>query len=231
MIQILRFHRKQYLLTVLGTAAAFVAARWTPVIAWLAAPAVFWVIASLAVSWYVYDRSPLMRYEWLPAHLLRRPARWLNLHAGIDEATAPLLHILPESEGCSLDIFDAREMTETSIHEARRVNGVHEPQPINWAKLRPQDAVFLIFTAHEIRCEDSRVRLFRRAAAVLSAGGEIAVVEHVRDWLNFLAFGPGFWHFLSLRTWRVTAAAAGLRIREEFSITPFVRVFLMEKSI
>jgi hypothetical protein len=231
MIQILRFHRTLYIATGFGVAAAFFAARWIPAMVWVGAPASFWMVASLVVSWYVYDCSPLTRYEWLPAHLLRRPARWLNLHAGIDEATAPLSRLLPASYGRSLDIFDAREMTEASIHEARRVTGAREPQPINWAKLRPQDAVFLIFTAHEIRWPDSRVRLFRRAAAVLSAGGEIAVVEHVRDWLNFLAFGPGFWHFLPLRTWRATAAAAGLRIREEFSITPFVRVFLMEKSI
>src|SRR6185369_13029286 len=209
---------------------ALVAARWIPVLAWTAAPAIFWLVASLAVSWYVYDYSPLGRYEWLPPLLAHRPSRWLNLHAGLDEASAPLSRLLPGSDHSSLDIFDPRQMTEASIREGRRVTRAHEPQSIDWARLGPKDAIFLIFTAHEMRHDNDRVSLFRRIAGVLAAGGEIAVVEHLRDWANFLAFGPGFWHFLPLRTWRATAAAAGLRIRKEISVTPFVHVFLMEKS-
>ena len=90
---------------------------------------------------------------------------------------------------------------------------------------------FLIFTAHEFRRTEARVRLFREVAGALTPRGQIAVVEHLRDWRNFLVFGPGFWHFLSRRTWLSTAAAAGLHIHDEFSMTPFVRVFLMEKVI
>jgi ubiquinone/menaquinone biosynthesis C-methylase UbiE len=84
------------------------------------------------------------------------------------------------------------------------------------------DAAFVVFTAHELRRAESRERLFRELARVVRPGGEIVVVEHLRDWRNFLAFGPGFLHFLPERAWRT----ASLRIARTFTITPFVRVFV-----
>jgi hypothetical protein len=57
------------------------------------------------------------------------------------------------------------------------------------------DTVFVLFAAHEIRDRVRRVTFFRELARVLSPNGQILVAEHLRDWRNFLAFGPGFLHF------------------------------------
>jgi hypothetical protein len=231
MIQILQFHRSLYLATAMGIALVLLLAVQVPWIAIAALPAAFWFVSSLAVSWYVYDASPLSRYDWLAPRMRRHPMRWINLHAGLDQASMALQRLFPASDGRSFDIFDPLEMRAASILEARRVVGATDSSGEQWRALPPQDVVFLVFTAHELRRFEARVRLFRAASEVLAPGGDIAVVEHVRDGLNFLAFGPGFWHFLPAHAWRKTAAAAGLRIREEFSVTPFVRVFLMERAI
>jgi SAM-dependent methyltransferase len=74
------------------------------------------------------------------------------------------------------------------------------------------------------------VQLFREVARVLRPGGELVLVEHSRDWANFLAFGPGFLHFFSERTWQNAANAAGLPIRLHRSLTPFVHVFVLRRE-
>jgi len=44
-----------------------------------------------------------------------------------------------------------------------------------------------------------------------------------------LAYGPGFFHFLSLEEWLRLAGVSGFRLTDHFSITPFVSVFLLSK--
>ena len=56
------------------------------------------------------------------------------------------------------------------------------------------------------------------------------VVEQLRDWRNFLAFGPGFLHFHSAGAWRRCFAHARLLTVAESAVTPFVRVFVLEKQ-
>jgi SAM-dependent methyltransferase len=241
MIRILRFHWQLYLRTLAFVAAALVIAPHTGaplrgLLRGAVVPAVFWCVSSLAVSWYVYDRSPLSGFRWLPRWLGRKPVRWLNLHAGLDDLTPLLPALFPRAEGRVLDIFDPAEMTEPSIGEARRA--VHPPAdgprarhnalPVATASL---DAAFLVFTAHELRRHASRVALFGELARALRAGGSILLVEHLRDWRNFLAFGPGFLHFLPERAWRSAASAARLRVRADFAMTPFVHVFVLERTV
>ncbi len=43
-----------------------------------------WAATSLIASWMVYDRSPLMRWEWLPRALGFQPGAWINIHSGLD---------------------------------------------------------------------------------------------------------------------------------------------------
>src|SRR5262249_33714074 len=150
--------------------------------------------------------------------------RWVSIHAGLDEIGRSLS--LP-GEGRTLDIFDPREMTEPSIRHARSLAEAHS-QPADWRALplpdASQDSVFLIFAAHELRRHEARVQLFREAARILRGGGEIVLAEHLRDWRNFLAFGPGFMHFFSERTWLRAAAHAGLEVSRRSTITPFVHI-------
>jgi hypothetical protein len=227
--QILIFHRRMYLGTALGAAAVITVA---PRFGWVAAPALLWLVASIAVSHYVYDRSPLYAMNWLRNCLPQDPRTWIQLHAGLDETSATITSMFPGARGKVFDIFDPAEMTEPSIAQARRVAGVLPP-PANWRAL-PIDAgscdvALLIFTAHEFRKRASRAQFFGEVARTLCGNGDLIVVEHLRDWANFLAFGPGFFHFLPARAWREAATEGGFAIRNCFRVTPFVRVFAMRR--
>jgi SAM-dependent methyltransferase len=128
-----------------------------------------------------------------------------------------------------VDVFDAEEMTEPSIARAREMSGPDALQAASWRHLPADDAVFdtifLIFTAHEFRRAEARLILFNEIARVLASHGRVVILEHLRDLPNFLAFGPGFFHFQSRRTWLSTLHATGFEIVRESKITPFVRVF------
>lgn len=194
----------------------------------------FWTVASLLVSYYVYDYSGVTRWDWVPGALSNAPRSWLTLHTGLDTATGPLSRMFG---GCyaAVDIYRRDEMTEQSIARARVA------QKTKCAAIRAaldalpfrdgaQDTVFLLFAAHEIRVGPRRRALFREACRTLSPSGQVLLVEHLRDWRSFLAFGPGCFHFYSRREWLRTADAAGLCVEREAAITPFVRCFVLRHA-
>ena len=240
-LQILAFNRHKYLAGLAALVAATLAWPFSPplgreALVLGAVPALFWMAASLLVSHYVYDIFPLYDFRRLARVLARRPEQWINIHSGWDETSERLAEIFPLSGGQVVDIFDARMMTETSIRRARKANHCKIPAtPASYGALPFDDdcfdTAFLIFAAHELRHHQQRVRLFREIARILAPEGELVLVEHIRDWRNFLAFGPGFLHFFSRRTWRSAFSEAGLIVRSELAMTPFVQVYVLRRSL
>jgi SAM-dependent methyltransferase len=238
LVQIFQYNRPFYIRTLAGVMAAILLSMWLPpVLRALLLPAsgaaAFWSCSSLLVSHYVYDRSHFYRLYWLPACLSRPPARWINIHAGVDETSLTISSMFPGSEGQVVDIYDPCEMTEPSIAQARRLAAAPSASA-DWRALpapdQAFDAAFLIFAAHELRHHEARVQLFHEIFRVLRRGGELVLVEHSRDWANFLAFGPGFLHFFSKRAWQNAADAAGFPIRQHHTLTPFVHVFVLGRQ-
>ncbi|HEX9366948.1 MAG TPA: class I SAM-dependent methyltransferase [Vicinamibacterales bacterium] len=192
-----------------------------------------WIATSLVASWIVYDRSPLMRWDWLPRALGFQPGAWINIHAGLDEST-PAVRAIFGARGRVFDIFDPAEMTEPSIAVARRTarNAV-TPETVDFRHLPVAtgtiEAALLLLSAHELRTDAARTALFTELRRVLGPGGRVVVAEHLRDAANFLAFGPGFLHFHSRRTWARCFSRTRFDIHAEFPITPFVRVFVLRR--
>jgi SAM-dependent methyltransferase len=201
----------------------------------VALPPTFWAVSSILVSYYVYDHSSLYRWEWLRPVLIDRSGAWLNIHAGLDQTTAPLLRIFPDAKITSLDIYRPSEMTEPSIARARRRAQAKAQPDADSSVLRfgyeTFDTVLLIFAAHELRSREAKVELFREIHQVLKANGRMVLAEHLRDSQNFLAYGPGFLHFFSRSEWLSVADSAGMVLIATRSLTPFVQCFVLEKAV
>ena len=87
--------------------------------------------------------------------------------------------------------------------------------------------VFGLLAIHELRSEAERTAWFAEARRCLRQGGRLILLEHTRDFANFLAFGPGFLHFHSPASWRRCWEGAGLQALDEFRVTPWVRIFVI----
>jgi hypothetical protein len=193
------------------------------------------MIVSLAVSCYVYDLSGLYALAWLPRTFPAPGVRLVNIHAGFDETSALLRERYPQATLRVLDFYDGRKHTEISIRRARKAYAAFpgtqsvttEDVPLAAGSA---DYIFLILAAHEIRNPSERTRFLGRLRNALGPGGKVVVVEHLRDWPNFLAYNFGCYHFYPASTWRRAFRAAGLHLAEETKITPFVSVFTLQKD-
>jgi SAM-dependent methyltransferase len=240
--QIVRFNWTQYALGISGIVVVVTMTSQVPMstagrVLLLSGPALagIWIAASLVASWMVYDHSPLTEWSWVGDAVGFHPLTWVNIHAGLDESTPALCALFSPSRGRVFDIFDAAEMTEPSIARARHVARPKvEPEVVDFRQLPVAaggvDAVFLLLSAHELRQDAARHAFFAEVQRVLSPHGRVVVAEHLRDVANFGAFGPGFLHFHSRRTWQRCFASAQLAIDSEFSITPFVHVFVLKRA-
>jgi SAM-dependent methyltransferase len=221
-----------------GALAAIVVARalapaWASLVTGGAVLAVAWAFASLVVSHWIYDRSELHGGAWLPALLPPRTSRWAAIDAGLDAEVD--LACMPGTCVAWLDVFDPRIMRAPSIGRPRRQTPRTVPATPAAVEALPLadrtcDALVVPFTAHEIRDRAARERFFAETARALVPGGRLVVVEHVRDLANFLAFGPGNWHFQPRGEFLRVATLAGLRLADERRITPWVHAFAFEKS-
>jgi SAM-dependent methyltransferase len=185
--QILRFNWPMYvaaaIVLALGAAAIFLIPLHDLLrVAASAALALagFWLLVSLAVSHYVYDRAGIYRGEWLSVALPQEPRRYANLHAGFDEFSLALAARFPSASARVLDFFDPGVMTEPSIARARKVEtGQPRAECVNFRSLPladgELDAAFLIFAAHELRDPESRVALLRELARVLKPTGRVVI--------------------------------------------------------
>jgi SAM-dependent methyltransferase len=240
-LKILRFNLPHYAAGAAVVAVAVAILATIPLPTWLDALVLasvciagFWLIASLLVSFYVYDLSPLYRWRWISEMLAEVPDRWVNIHMGLDDSTAALRRMFPSGTGRSFDAFDEREMSEPSINRARRSATNSEPaEPVSFSALPLGtawcDAVFLILSAHELRRRQSQEQLFSEVSRIMRPGGTVLLVEHLRDGWNFLAFGPGFMHFWPARRWASLVSGAGLTIEKRRRITPFVTAIVLRR--
>lgn len=189
--------------------------------------ATFWTPVSLLASWWVYDRSALRSWRFFDRFLPAPPRRILLIVAGFDEVSTALARVYPDAD---ITVIDVVATPEASVRRARSLYPAEAPI-VDPDHLGPDDTYDLVLfaqSAHEIRDPIRRNAMFASARSVLTASGRVVQVEHLRDPLNLVAFGPGALHFQSERTWLSSFATGGLAIDAETTVTPLVRCWVLK---
>lgn len=192
------------------------------------------ILISLIVSWYIYDLSPLYKFQYL-----QRPDNMtgvcINIHAGFDETSILLQANAMCSELTVFDFYDPLKHTEISIKRARKayppfpgtqsITTDHIPCDDNSV-----DRIYLIFAAHEIRKGEERNIFFKELRRILKSSGDIIIIEHLRDGWNFMAYTLGFFHFLPRKLWLNQFKQSGFRIAKESRLNLFITCFILKKD-
>ncbi|MDP1803130.1 MAG: methyltransferase [Bacteroidota bacterium] len=236
-INIVKFNWQFYVIAIITIAGLQIAEQFLPPSARLFADffilfSGLGILVSLAVSLYIYDLSNLYTLDWLTAS---SPKQIVNINAGFDETSALLAQKYPTANLQVFDFYDPTKHTEVSIERARKA---YPPYPgtqtisTNAIPLKENstDIIFLILAAHEIRSEEERIIFFKQLKNALSSTGKIIVVEHQRDFANFMAYNFGFFHFHSTTTWKKAFEDSDLTLEKEFKITPFISTFIVSNN-
>jgi SAM-dependent methyltransferase len=235
-LNILSFNRHFYVYGLIVLAILF-ASRWLidwpNIIFWIVVAAfLYGFIMPLIVSAYVYDFSGYYELNWLKSLVSDDNAvkSIVNINAGFDETSFIIKRKFPNSDLKVFDFYDAKRHTEPAIVRARKVSLVYPNTqqihsnsiPINDNTI---DIVFLLSAVHEIRSHEEKIQFLKECFRICKPGGKVIMVEHLRDFPNFLAFTVGFTHFFSRSTWKNAFERAGFSSFHEIKFTPFMSIF------
>ena len=235
LIAIIRFNWPFYLVACMSLLTAILLLRYSNFTYPILLTAFIFVLsyvllASLLISFYIYDLSDLYHLSWLEN---RGQQCVLTVNAGFDETSNIIRRKLPNTKLIICDFYNAEKHTAPSI---RRARNAFPPDPetlsVETESLpfgsKSFDEVYAILSAHEIRNEEERIRFFLELNRVIKTSGKIYITEHLCDWKNFLAYTIGFFHFHSRQTWMRTFTEAGLLVEAQIKVTPFLITFVVQ---
>ncbi len=190
------------------------------------------LLMPLIVSAYVYDFSNYYSLNWLDKiiHKDSQTTNVANINAGFDETSYLIKNKYENFELSVFDFYDDELHTEQAIIRARKVSLTYpNTRQIKTHSIPLDDNsmkyVFLLSTAHEIRDFEEKVAFLKECKRVCATDGKIIMVEHLRDFPNFLAFSIGYFHFFSKNTWKKAYNTAGFQKINETKFTPFMSIF------
>jgi SAM-dependent methyltransferase len=239
-LNILSFNRHFYIYGLLVLSLIILSKAvfpWSDILFWIIMIAfLYGLIMPLLVSAYVYDFSGYYDFNWLKNCDIEdsNTNLFLNINAGFDETSFILKKKFPKSDLKVFDFYNPKQHTEPAIVRARKVSLIYPNTQSIIAQSFPLkdnsiDAIFLLSAVHEIRKQDEKIQFLQECRRVCKPSGKIIMVEHLRDFPNFMAFSVGFTHFFSLKTWRKAFKNAGFSTFEEIKFTPFMSIFKVNR--
>jgi SAM-dependent methyltransferase len=207
---------------------------WSDILFWIIVISfLYGLIMPLIVSAYVYDFSGYYNFDWLKKCSINdsQVKQIININAGFDETSFIIKNNFPNADLKVFDFYDAERHTEPAIIRARKVSLVYpNTQQMKSDSIEMNndsvDLVFLLSAVHEIRSNDEKIRFLQECHRVCKPDGKVIMVEHLRDFPNFLAFSVGFTHFFSKKIWRNAFENSGFKTFEEVKFTPFMSIFI-----
>ncbi len=235
-LNILSFNRHFYLYGLLILAliiTSHLIFNWSDRFYWLIVLAfLYGLIMPLIISAYVYDFSGYYNFNWLKRYNIvdAESKLLLNINAGFDETSFVIKNKFPLADLKVFDFYNVEQHTEPAIVRARKVSLIYPGTrqiKTNSIPLHDKsvDVIFLLSAAHEIRSNEEKIQFLIECRRLCKPNGEVIMVEHLRDFPNFLAFSVGFTHFFSSRVWRSAFEQAGFTSFEETKFTPFMSIF------
>ena len=235
-INILSFNRHFYVMGISALAliiASQLLFHWSIFLLWIIVFAfLYGLIMPLIVSAYVYDFSSYYDFNWLKGlHIPESGSNQIiNINAGFDETSFILKHLFPKADLKVFDFYNAERHTEVAIVRARKVSLIYPDTRQIQANEIPMedhsaDIVFLLSAAHEIRSPLEKIAFLSECRRVCKPTANVIMVEHLRDFPNFLAFTVGFTHFFSRRAWIKAFKKSGFTSINETKFTPFMSIF------
>lgn len=233
-LNILSFNRHYYIigsLVLVILSMVWVILQWPLFWLWIIISAfIYGFLMPLIVSAYVYDFSGYYNFNWLVDIQKTNPEQTVNINAGFDETSYILKNKFPKSNLKVFDFYNPKQHTEPAIVRARKVSLTYPNTQQITTDLFPLkdnsvDTIFLLSAAHEIRNQDEKIIFLKECKRTLKSTGKIIMVEHLRDFPNFMAFSVGFTHFFSRKTWRKAFKKSGFSNITETKFTPFMSIF------
>lgn len=236
-LNILSFNRHFYVFGLLALTliiASHLIFTWPNLLYWIIVVSfVYGLVMPLIISAYVYDLSGYYHFKWLKDLNIEesKAKQIVNINAGFDETSFIIKNLFPQSNLVVFDFYNAKQHTEPAIVRARKVSVVYpNTQQIasNSIPLKDNsvDIIFLLSAVHEIRSHEEKILFLKECNRLCKSHGKVIMVEHLRDFPNFLAFSVGFTHFFSKRTWRNAFEKAGFSSFTETKFTPFMSIFI-----
>lgn len=236
-LNILSFNRHFYIFGIAVLAIIVISHqifRWSDIVFWIIIISfLYGLIMPLLVSAYVYDFSGYYNFKWLKKCKIDESEvkQILNINAGFDETSFIIKNNFPNAELKVFDFYDAERHTEPAIIRARKVSLVYpktQQMKSNSMEMSDHsvDLIFLLSAVHEIRSNDEKIQFLKECHRVCKPNGKVIMVEHLRDFPNFLAFSIGFTHFFSKKIWKNAFKNSGFTTFEEVKFTPFMSIFI-----
>lgn len=178
---------------------------------------IVFTVVPLVVSWYVYDGSDLYDMKWLDKLEIFSPEKVVNIHAGFDEISLFLSSKFPEAELAAFDFYNPKKHTEVSIKRARALYPAYKDTISISTETIPlldntTDLIIGFLAFHEIRKDKEKQQFFSEIKRVLKSNGLVIIVEHLRDFPNFLAYNLGAFHFFESKVWQDSFQKSGFKI-------------------